>query len=569
MMEERNGEDHIFQGREALLSRILTTLTQMNRNNVFLIGDVGVGCTALISQLKKQCNFGRFKIFDIEKALLTPNNLLKTLERKPQPEGNEKLIIALDGLDGLLAVDDKIQALVMNWIRQVIIEEDCQLVLACSSSCYQHFFSADKQLTSRSQAIEIKAPNFTAAVAMVNAHLDEICHYYNVTIADNVIPSVVALAHRYVHDAMLPGSALNLIDASVANLKQTGLRTVLELKDVMEIISQWADIPEQHLLISDEEKLRHCALKLNQQIYGQEQALTIIARTLQAGFLKLHSTKPMGMMVFAGPKGVGKISTARALAKLFYGNEHYLLRFNMARYQKPFDLKSLLGDGVGEGLLAKFRQYPAAIYIFEHVDLAHPQVVAELSDCFIRGELEGFDLSHAIVILTTEKEWHQHLAKNTAPMKSPPQKEQLLQLIVDDLPGMKMPNNAIKEMAVEEMQVDASNVSAQVSEIFHEEMTVVPFNYLQLSALESLIGSKLNSLQKKLQDEHQIQLSYSPSMARELLTYLPQSERSIVSVKQLLDEKILSVISNAMLNSENKLHEMSLSLESGGEIKLA
>lgn len=561
MMEQHTGEHFIFQGRESLLSHIATLLTQMNRNNVFLIGDSGVGSTALIRQLEKQCHFGKCRIFDIEKALLTPNNLLTILERKPQAEANEKLIIALDGLNGLLTADETIRVQLIHWIRQVIIEKHCQLVLVCSRLCYQRFFATDQQLTSRCQTIELKTPNFTTAVVMVNAHLDEVCRYYNVTIADGVIPAVVALTHRYVHDVMLPGSALNLLDTSIANLKQKDSRTVLELQDVLEIVSQWTNIPADYLLISDEEKLRHCASKLSQQIYGQEQALTIIARTLQAGFLKLHSTKAMGIMVFSGPKGVGKMSTAIALAKLFYGNEHYLLRFNMSQYQKPLDLKCLLGDGLNEGLLAKLRQYPAAVYVFEHIDLAHPQVIAELSDSFIHGELARFDLSHAIVIMTAEKEWNYPITKKTTATKSPPQKEQLLQLVVDDLPGMNVSNDVAKEDEVEERQIDTSKIPEHFSETFYEDMTIVPFHHLQPSALECLISSELDCLKQSLKEDRQIHLNYPSNLARELLSYLPKEKCSVAHVKQILSEKILSAVSQTILSAQSSLQEISLKLE--------
>lgn len=565
-MENDNDDLTIFQGRESELSRIVTILTQMKRNNLFLIGEPGVGCTSLLHQLEKSCHFATFRIFDIEKALLNPSNLLKAVERKPQPESGEKLIIALDGLDTLLTANDEHKDPVINWVKQVIIEKSCQLVLICGRESYQQFFMQDKRLIGRCQTFELKAPSFMAAVVMVRAQLEKTCCHYTVTISDDVIPAVVALAHRYIHDAVLPGSALNLLDASVANLKQKNMRSDLQLKDIIEVVSLWTGINEKDLLMSDEEKLRSCAAKLGQNIYGQDQALMVISRALQAGFLKLHSTKPMAMMLFAGPKGVGKMLTAEALAKLFYGSEHYLLRFNMENYKEPFDLKRLLGDGISHGLLSKLHRYPAAVYLFERIELAHPQVIAELSSSFIRGELDGQDLSHAIIIMTTENEWQQHSITQSVINKTESESEELLQLVVGDLPGMNVQSEFEKSYDDHEIQINNPGFSGHFGDQFSQAMTVVNFTHLQLSGLEVLIENELGILRKKLKNEHQIHLTYSPSLARELLTYLPNESYTVMSAKQLMDEKILAMVSNKILNSPAPLSELSLMLEPLGDV---
>lgn len=565
MNKENSNSEFVFQGREAEISRITAILGQRCSHHVILVGGVGVGKTALLHKLKSTHAFGQVKIVDVEKALLNQSTLLELLELKLQAGEAEQLIVALDGLDALLTADRHACELILGWIKRVLIENSSRLILVCNKTSYHQFFASDERLINRCQVVALESPNFMTAVAMVSAHRDEISSHHNIAVPGDVVSSAVALSHRYIHDAVLPGSAILLLDSGASSLKQKQLSRPLELEDLIDVVSQLTGISKTALLISDEEKLRHCADRLAQVVCGQGPSLAVIQRTLQAGFLKLHSTQPMAMMVFVGEKGTGKMLAAKAIANLFYGSESYLLRFNMSEYQEADGLKRLLGDGVTHGLLKKIRTFPCAVYLFERIELAHSQVISELSDLLMRGAIDGQDLSYAIVIMTTEMGLEAPSDKMSDHAKL--QKNELIQLVLDELPGMRAPEEQKLSMPVDNRQEETQTFINQFGESFYRSMTVVPFNRLQLTGLEQCIELELKELRQKLEAKHNIHLSYSPNLARELLTYLSPDNCSVAEIKRLFDEKILAIISRTILNSNVALHALSLLLEQSGEIQ--
>ncbi len=571
MLEDQQSNGGIFQGRETELSRIFTILGQTRRHNIILLGESGSGRTAILLRLEKlllEQNQPMVILIDLEKSILKPVVLLATLETQLAKGQGNKQIIILDGLESLLTAETRVRQAVLQWIKRAMVTQEAQLIISCNQSYYQQFIASDERLISHSQTLILTIPNFMTTVAIVRAHLQTIFDHRRVIIPESIIPPIVAFAHRYIHDSVLPGSALHLLDASIAYLKQKKQSLELELKDVVEVISQWTGISREALLISDEEKLRYCAEKLSEQIDGQEEALQKIQRALQAGFLKLHSTQPMAMMLFVGPKSVGKMLTARALAKLFYGSEHYLLQFNMADYREAFDLKRLLGDGTSEGLLKKMHQYPAAVYLFDGIELAHPQVISELSDHFMRGDLGGQDLSQAIMIMTAENELKVKSKSIKTDFARKGQKENhLIQLVINDLPGMQAPKEYQKTDSMEEIQFEEIDITKQFGEQFGQWMKVIPFKHLELSGLEILLEKNLHALQQQLKTEHQIQLTYAPTLARELLFHLSHDQYTVACIRQLLDEKVLPIVSQTLLDhSPGELSAIALFLEFNGNM---
>ena len=516
--------------RNLEIQSLTEILSQSKRCNPILIGDIGIGCSSIIKGFAKKSKAPTFRIrFDL--LLTNPNELLQRLHAllNTIKEKEEKIILVLDELNALSDANQATCQAVVNWIKIILLNRYAKLILVCNYHFYKKNIAQDPYMLKYCMPAAIKEPGNNKTLEIILSHVDAIKHNHSIDIDENCIPKLVELAKRYIPNAVMPTSAIHLLDAAAAKLKTKQQPKPLDVQHVISLLHEWTHIPKEILLKTDAEKIATCDNNLTQSIYGQAYAIQTIKQTLQAGTLRIGNLIPIAKFLFAGPTNSGKKTTALTLAKYFYGNEDHFINFDMANYQQSKSAEQLFGssntsDENGD-LLPHINKHPFSILLFDNIELAHSNVIYELQNIIEKCQIKGRNLSNTIIIMTTESSFEQ---KNIS------SKTNLLQLIANDIPNIDDQSN----------QIDIENIlpidklTKQFGTKFFQDLTIIPFFPLENHELINFTGNQLLLLKTRLLKEKQIDLKYSEELAADLLTLLPESKQSIPSIKNYLSQKL-------------------------------
>lgn len=432
-------------GRKGELLRLAQILNRKRKGNALLVGDAGVGKTCVVEGLAQkivspgcpQALQGK-RIMELSVASLVAGTKFRgDLEERiegivREAEQNSDVILFLDEFHTIMGKQgDGLD--MANLVKPALARGKLHLIGATTAQEFERHLEKDEAIARRFEVLWIEEPSREEVGEIIRRLKNEFESHHGVAISDSAVHAAVELSIRYLPDRRLPDKALDLLDqacatkglesltmrhengldAAMAEPSAGDLPTV-ERADIARVLSQRVRIPFEMLAAADEERLGILETYLNRRIAGQQRAMRAIAGALQAASRGLKDPRrPVASFLLAGPTGVGKTESARALSEFLYGGRESLVRIDLSEYMEKHQVARLLGAPPGyvgsesPGLLTSaLRQRPACVVLFDEVEKAHPDVLNVLLQILEEGELtDGHGrkahFREAVVVLTT------------------------------------------------------------------------------------------------------------------------------------------------------------------------
>ncbi|MDG3142984.1 ATP-dependent Clp protease ATP-binding subunit [Streptococcus suis] len=416
--------DHFYPiyGRDKEIESLIVSLLRRSKNNPILVGEAGVGKTAIVEGLCQAILQG-----DVPRELQDVNvRSLELASLMGQEEGfipTFKAIlqeaIATKG-ENLLFIDEfhtvvgtggsERSALdAGNLLKPALARGELQLIGATTLDEFHEYIETDRALERRMQPIMVEEPTQEEAIQILEAAKVAYEKHHQLTITREAIRQAVTLSIRYIPSRFLPDKAFDIIDEAGAMVARKGQSSVTETS-IATVFQEKLGIPMTTLL--KEEKQSHLELekKLKERVKGQDGAIEMVVDSLliaQAGLQDL--SKPLGSFLFLGTTGVGKTETAKALAQALFDDEEAMIRFDMSEYSQEGDAKKWIGDAQKRTkgqLTEKVKNKPYAVVLFDEIEKGAPEMYDLLLQVLDDGRLTDssgrlVSFKHTVIIMTT------------------------------------------------------------------------------------------------------------------------------------------------------------------------
>lgn len=416
-------------GRKNEIERTIQVLCRRRKNNPLFVGEAGVGKTALAEGLAKKIVDG-----DVPEVLegstiysLDLGALLAGTKYRGDFEKRLKAVLAqLAREPGAILFIDEIHTIIgagaasggamdaSNLIKPVLASGELKCIGSTTYQEYRGIFEKDRALARRFQKIDVSEPSVEESVQILEGLKSRFEEHHGVKYTHASLRSAAELSSRYINDRHLPDKAIDVIDEAGANqhLQPVSKRKkVIGVKEIENVVAKMARIPPKTVSKSDIDSLRTLERDLKLTIFGQDEAISMLASAMKMSRSGLGNLeKPIGSFLFAGPTGVGKTEVTRQLAKIL-GIE--LIRFDMSEYMERHTVSRLIGAPPGYvgfdqgGLLTEaVTKHPHSVVLLDEIEKAHPDVFNLLLQVMDHGTLTDnngrkADFRNVILIMTT------------------------------------------------------------------------------------------------------------------------------------------------------------------------
>ncbi len=417
-------------GREREISRVIQILTRRTKNNPVLVGEPGVGKTAVAEALARRVARGevpdtlknrRIVTLDLASMLAGTKyrgdfeDRVKCIIKEVQRAGD--VIVFIDELHTIVGAGSAEGAIdAANILKPALGRGEIQVIGATTPEEYRKHIEKDAALERRFQPVNVPEPDGECCERMLLALRGSLEAHHGLRITDEAVSAAIRLSTRYICDRYLPDKAIDLLDEAASRVRVEGSpsRTQVEASDVAEVVSAWTGVPASAITEPESERLLRLEEALHRRVVGQDEAVSAVARAIRRGRVGLADPRrPLGSFLFLGPTGVGKTELCRALAEAVYGDEEALIRLDMSEYMEKHAVSKLIGSppgyvGYGEGgqLTERVRRRPWSVVLFDEIEKAHEDVYNLLLQIMEDGRLtdsEGrrADFRSTIVVMTS------------------------------------------------------------------------------------------------------------------------------------------------------------------------
>jgi ATP-dependent Clp protease ATP-binding subunit ClpC len=449
-------------GREAEIERVVQILCRRTKNNPVLIGEPGVGKTAIVEGLAQRIVRGDVPSFLENKRILSLDLSLIVAGTKYRGQFEERLkqimrelvenpqyIVFIDELHTLVGAGSAEGSLdAANILKPALSRGEIQCIGATTPAEFRKSIEKDRSLERRFQAVKVPPPSEAEAVEILDGVRERYESFHQVRYTDDALEAAVYQSHRYIPDRFLPDKAIDVIDEAGARVKlrvrreQGNLADWNELNewsrsygetainrdaeedalvsaevtrdDVEDVIARWTGIPVTSLKEEETQKLLRIETELHKRVVSQRPAISALARAIRRSRAGLKNPmRPVGSFLFLGPTGVGKTEVARSLAEFLFGSERSMIRFDMSEFMEKHSVSKLIGSPPGyvgheEGgqLTERIKRAPYSVLLFDEIEKAHPDIFNVLLQVFEDGILTDalgntIDFKNTIIIMTS------------------------------------------------------------------------------------------------------------------------------------------------------------------------
>ena len=420
-------------GRETEVERLIQVLCRRTKNNPVIIGEAGVGKTAIAEGLAQKIVQGEVPEFLAGKIIFSLEVGMLVAGAKYRGEFEERMKAVLEMIkqdQRIILFIDEIHTIVgagsaegsvdaANIIKPALARGELQVIGATTVDEYRKHIEKDAALERRFQPVLVSIPTATDTVKMLLGLKKRYEEFHDLKITDAALRAAVDLSDRFITDRNLPDKAIDVMDEACARLrmkqyKKTAEDRPVNEEDVAEVVSLWSGVPVQKLTEEEASRLLKLESKLHERIVGQEEAVNVVSRAIRrsrAGFK--DSRRPVGSFLFLGPTGVGKTELAKALAMELFGDERSMLRFDMSEYMEKHTASRLVGAppgyvGYEEGgqLTDAVRRKPYSVILLDEIEKAHPDIFNILLQIMEDGRLTDgqgrtVDFRNVLLIMTS------------------------------------------------------------------------------------------------------------------------------------------------------------------------
>jgi ATP-dependent Clp protease ATP-binding subunit ClpA len=417
-------------GRVEELDAIALALGRRNKNNVLLVGDPGVGKTAIAEGLAFNIEQGtvpeflkEYNVYNLDIGSMLAGSkyrgdfeerfklVLTALKKKGKTIMfiDEAHMISGAGAGGGNSAND-----LANMLKPALSKGNIKVVASTTWEEYRKYFEKDRALMRRFQRVTVDEPSAEVTKDILVGLKKYYEEYHNTTITDAALDEAIKLSIKYQADKKLPDKAIDLIDQACSrfNLKVVEGEKIVDAYEIQFELAKAVNLPEEQVSERETENLANLEHNIKGQVYGQDKAVdAIVDKILVAQAGLKAADKPIGSFVFMGPTGTGKTETAKALATNLGVK---LIRFDMSEYQEKHSVSKLIGsppgyvgheDSAGQ-LIVKLQESPNCVLLLDEIEKAHPDVSQILLQVMDNGKITGSngkeaDARNCILILTT------------------------------------------------------------------------------------------------------------------------------------------------------------------------
>ncbi|MED5433008.1 MAG: type VI secretion system ATPase TssH [Pseudomonadota bacterium] len=681
--EAREGNLDPVVGRGDEIRMAIDILCRRRKNNPILVGEPGVGKTAVVEGLAQQIVNGEVpealkdvRLLGLDLGQLQAGasvkgeferrlkQVISEIQHSPSP-----VILFIDEAHTLIgAGGDAGQNDAANLLKPALARGGMRTIAATTWAEYKRYFERDAALDRRFQRVPVDEPDGERALLMLSGLKDKFAEHHGVHLSDDALSAAVTLSQRYITGRQLPDKAIDVLDtaaarvrlsqasqprglargverlryleqrlnalradetqglpaderlrqqltaeqeqvsaemetieqrwqqeqASVAALdgsreRREALYTVqggdpmihpeVNAATVASVIADWTGVPLGRMQRDEVSVLRDLENRLSQRVVGQDGGLALLARTLRAAKAGLRKNDgPLGVFLLAGPSGVGKTETARALADELFGGERFLVGINMSEYQEAHTVSQLKGSppgyvGFGEGgvLTEAVRQRPYSVVLLDEVEKAHPDVMNLFYQVFDRGVLrdgEGreIDFRNTVILMTS------NLGSDTLQqMALPPEGEP--EVLQEEQPDN---DDDVNEATPWHAPTDACLISAIEPDLrghfaaaLLARMQVIPFRPLDQDMLNAVVAMRLDAVAQRLMQAHGITFRVDQQVMEQLSRQCQVAESGARQVESVIEQQLMPGLAQQLLGymAEDDIPDiLTLELDEQGQI---
>ncbi len=428
----RQGKLDPVIGREDEIKRVMQVLNRRTKNNPVIIGEAGVGKTAIAEGFAQKVAAGDVPDRLKDKRVLALDMGAMVAGSKFRGEFEERLKAVMDEIkraagEVIIFIDEIHQVVgaggaegaidASTLMKPALARGELHVIGACTLDDYRRHIEKDAALERRFAPVLIEEPSADETVEILKGLRSRYEEHHGVTITDEALAASAQLSDRYVADRQLPDKAIDLIDeASSKHVIEArdGSDMTVDEDDIAELVAKMTGIPVQRMLEGEQEKLLQMEERLHDRVIGQDEAIVAVSDSIRRARAGLKDPRrPIGSFIFLGPTGVGKTELARAVAEFMFDDEDAMIRLDMSEYQERHTTSRLIGAppgyvGYDEGgqLTEAVRRRPYRVILLDEIEKAHPEVFNVLLQLLEDGRLTDghgrtVDFRNTVIIMTS------------------------------------------------------------------------------------------------------------------------------------------------------------------------
>ncbi len=547
-------EDKIDEviGRVDEIDRVMQILCRRKKNNPLLVGEPGVGKTAIAEGLALKIS--RDEVPEILKGAkvfaLDMGSLIAGTKFRGDFEKRLKGIISeIAQIENAIMFIDEIHTLVgagstsggsmdaSNLLKPALARGELKCIGATTHQEYRNFFDKDKALSRRFGIVEVDEPSKEDTFKILKGLQNKYESFHSITFTDDALESAIDLSVKYIHDRFLPDKAIDIIDDAGAHFMLRSQKDkLIEASDIADIVAKMLKLPPQTIKSDESLKLKNLEKSLSSRIIAQESAIKALVSAIKRSYAGLNQeNQPIGSFLFIGPTGVGKTALSQALAQEL--GVHFE-RLDMSEYMERHAVSRLIGAPPGYvgyeqgGLLTEMiKKHPHTVLLLDEVEKAHPDIMNILLQIMDGAKLTDnngmvTDFKHVILIMTSN-----------LGTKEP------------NVMGFKKDNSAKSDRAVKEF----------FSSEFRNRLSgVIEFNELSIEDLQKIVSLEVAKINKQLKSKN-ITITLTPAAKKEIAK-MASKEFGAREIARILDREIKAKLSDEILFG---------SLKKGGSVKVS
>ena len=566
-------------GRENELKRIMQILCRKTKNDPCLIGEPGVGKTAIVEALAQRITDGKVPRFLRGRRLLALDLASVVAGTKYRGEFEERMKQILDELYAhpeILLFIDEFHTLIgaggaegsldaANILKPALSRGEVQIIGATTLDEYKKHIEKDAALKRRFQSVLVEAPGEEETLEILKGRRALFERHHNVVLSDEALEAAVSLSKRYLTDRVWPEKALDLIDeaGAAARLNASSDDTVsVSREDMAKTVALWTGIPLEQLSKEEGSQLLDLESDLHKRVIGQEEAISALSRAIRRSRVGLKDPRrPIGSFLFLGPTGVGKTELTKALSASLFGDESSLVRIDMSEYMEKHSVSKIIGSppgyvGFEEGgqLSEKIRRHPYSVILFDEIEKAHPDVFHILLQILDEGRLtdaqgKTVDFRNTVIVMTS----------NAGAER----------IVEPKALGFAASNDA--EADYQRMK---TNVMEEVRRLFRPEFLnrideIIVFHSLTRDDISRILDLQLSDIERRLSDTHRLNLLLDESARNYFIGKGYQPKYGARPLKRLLQSELEDLLAEEILKGKIRDGDTVQVSEQDGRIVLA
>ncbi|MGC8815463.1 MAG: AAA family ATPase [bacterium] len=531
-------------GREEELQRLVQILLKKTKNNPILIGEPGVGKTAIVEGLAYKIANNEIKELQNKQIIeLTVSSILSGTSLRGELEKKlEDLIKQLENNDNIILFIDEIHTIMLdntiaNVLKPALARGQITVIGATTTEEYYKYIEKDPALERRFQTILVNEPTLEQTLEIIENIIPSFEQHHNVKYNRDMLFNLIKLSQRYIPNRNLPDKVIDIIDEVATYVKTEKNKNFVDLEDVKELISKQTGIPISKMDQSESSKIANLEEILKSKIIGQDEAIEKVSKIIKIAKAGLTlSKRPYGVFLFLGPTGVGKTYFAKVLAEAIFSGPDDIIRLDMSEFKEKHEVAKLLGAPPGyvgyekDGILTlSIKKNPYTILLLDEIEKAHPEVFDIFLQVFDEGHLKD-SKGRTLVFYDTVIIMTSNIGSN------------LIFNLIKENPNIT--NEELKNKLIPEV------LKFLRPEILNRIDEVIVFKPLDRESVIKIIELELKEISKKI-EENGGNLSFTDKLKEYILNNAFDPSFGARNIKRFIQSKILSVLAEEILLNPN------------------